>query len=435
MTEQGHKLATLIKAVQDLTEKVDLNHRETSQRLTALEGADQPQAGPSSAPQNNNNAKTADTSASSQDQPQQQPTRHHHQQQLQQNQQFVPLPQQASIVPPYQAGSLNGHYVAPISGYISQPSPTPVLPRRAARPESDIQCDFKALKDSLVKVRLHSDLCVNDSRTGIKREDQGAYDVLVKAARYVETSLKVLDNIQQAGDVTQQDLENLALCGLAQVRYLQDEYSALVVQGTCSKDIGRLFRSFRRNTSGLTEDAIDDLRNASQVAAAMQPQQNSQQYQPQRQGRSSGRGFRFQNGRGRGQVTQWQSNRDSVYGNFTSRGVPSRRNNEDGTHQDQWSIHGIMAPINPLTRCVDKWAEIGASDTVTDWIVGCVPVRLINDETPPCFNRTNPKFNPAEKHFVRQELSDLLSLGIIEQIFYIPFCISPIKTGKKERKR
>ena len=173
MTEQGHELATLIKAVQDLTEKVDLNHRETSQSLTALEGADQPQAEPSSAPQDNNNAKTADTSASSQDQPQQQPTRHHHQQQLQQNQQFVPLPQQASIVPPYQAGSLNGHYVAPISGYISQPSPTPVLPRRAARPESDIQCDFKALKDSLVKVRLHSDLCVNDSRTGIKREDQG----------------------------------------------------------------------------------------------------------------------------------------------------------------------------------------------------------------------------------------------------------------------
>ena len=112
--------------------------RRTSQRLTALEGVEQAQAGPSSAPQDNNNAKTADPSASSQDQPQQQPTPYHYQQ-LQQKQQFVPLPQQASIVPPYQAGSLNGHYVAPISGYISQPSPTPVLPRRAASPESDIQ--------------------------------------------------------------------------------------------------------------------------------------------------------------------------------------------------------------------------------------------------------------------------------------------------------
>ena len=146
MTKQGHELATLIKAVQNLTEKVDLNHRETSQRITALEGAEQAQAGPSSAPQDNNNTKTADPCASSQDQPQQQPTRHHHQQQLQQNQQLVPLPQQASIVPPYQAGSLYGHYVAPISGYISQPSPTPVLPRRAARPESDIQCDSRHLK-------------------------------------------------------------------------------------------------------------------------------------------------------------------------------------------------------------------------------------------------------------------------------------------------
>ena len=54
----------------------------------------------------------------------------------------------------------------------------------------------------------------------------------METARYVETFLKILDNIQQTGDATQQDLENLALCGLAQVRYMQDEYSALVVQGT-----------------------------------------------------------------------------------------------------------------------------------------------------------------------------------------------------------
>ena len=73
MTEQVHELATLIKAVQDLTEKVDLNHRDTSQCLIAL--------------RDNNNAKTADPSTSSQDQ---QPTRHHHHDQLQQNQQFVP---------------------------------------------------------------------------------------------------------------------------------------------------------------------------------------------------------------------------------------------------------------------------------------------------------------------------------------------------------
>ena len=51
------ELATLIEAVQDLTENVDLNQCETSQRLTALEGADQVQAAPQFAPQDNNNAK------------------------------------------------------------------------------------------------------------------------------------------------------------------------------------------------------------------------------------------------------------------------------------------------------------------------------------------------------------------------------------------
>ncbi len=50
------------------------------------------------------------------------------------------------------------------------------------------------------------------------------------------------------------------------MKYLRDEYSALVVQGTCNCDVSRLFRSFRHNTSGLTADAIEGLHNASQVA-------------------------------------------------------------------------------------------------------------------------------------------------------------------------
>ncbi len=46
----------------------------------------------------------------------------------------------------------------------------------------------------------------------------------------------------------------------------------MVVQVSCNREVSRLFRSFRRNTSGLTQDAIDDLRKALHIAAAMSTQ-------------------------------------------------------------------------------------------------------------------------------------------------------------------
>ena len=116
-----------------------------------------------------------------------------------------------------------------------------------------------ALKDSLTKVRLPNEMKLHENRCGIKREDQQHFNVLSKSARYVETSMKILLNINSPQEITQEKLEQLALVNIAQINYLQDEYSTLVVQGTCNPQVGKMFRAFRKNTSGLSGSAIDDL--------------------------------------------------------------------------------------------------------------------------------------------------------------------------------
>ena len=105
-------------------------------------------------------------------------------------------------------------------------------------------------------MRLPSQIRLNESRQNIKREDQGTFNLVAKSARYVETSLRVLQTIDEATRVTPKHPENLLLVQMAHINFLQDEYGALIVQGTCNKEVGKLFRAFRKNTSGLSGDAI-----------------------------------------------------------------------------------------------------------------------------------------------------------------------------------
>jgi hypothetical protein len=66
----------------------------------------------------------------------------------------------------------------PMTGPIGQTSPT------FCAAGEDIQGDFKVLKDSLNTVRLYAKLNFNDSRSGIKREDNVTYNNLAKSAGF-----------------------------------------------------------------------------------------------------------------------------------------------------------------------------------------------------------------------------------------------------------
>ena len=89
---------------------------------------------------------------------------------------------------------------------------------------SEIQEKFNVIKSSLDKVILSPRFKLHASRTGVKREDQRTLNVVSKCGRYVETALKLVSESDD-GDAAQ-----LSIVLIAQLKYLQDEFAALLVK-------------------------------------------------------------------------------------------------------------------------------------------------------------------------------------------------------------
>ena len=157
----------------------------------------------------------------------------------------------------------------------------------------DYQAEYSAIKDSVQAVRLPADQKLQDSRTGIRRQDQGTYNNLARSARYTETALKLLSTLDEPPQDPHlaQCIQSLFIVNLAHMRYLQDEYSALLVQGTINQETARIYRAFRRNTSGLTPEAITSLQQAASIVSAANQSNNSTSDRPR--GRGRGRGGNF----------------------------------------------------------------------------------------------------------------------------------------------
>ena len=75
-------------------------------------------------------------------------------------------------------------------------------------------------------VILPPTLKVHDSRSGIKKEDQKALNVISKCSKYTETDLKLISKSQDGPPL---DIEQLLVWLIAEINYLQDEYAALFV--------------------------------------------------------------------------------------------------------------------------------------------------------------------------------------------------------------
>ena len=211
-------------------------------------------------------------------------------------------------------GSQFGQQEAPFAGnpgQFQQPQQTTgaFSPERlSSLATEDIQGEFQALKDSHQRVKLSSDFKLNENKTGIARSDQSSYNIIVKSGRYVETGLKILSqiDIERLPPDIKELLGDLFVCESAHIRYLQEEYASLLVQGQYGRDTSRLFRSLQRNTSAFNPQSLEQLRNAVTITAAARP--------TQRGGFGRGRG-----GFGRG------SNRQDIFQQFQNRSVPTRR--------------------------------------------------------------------------------------------------------------
>lgn len=187
-----------------------------------------------------------------------------------------------------------------------------------------IQEKFNVIKSSVDKVILPPQLKLHDSRSGIKREDQPILNVVSKCGRYIETALKLLSESEEGKPI---DIASLSITLVANLKFLQDEYAALLVKGRFDNNTSQLFRSLQKNNSGFDEASLANVRVAAELSSiALRFQPNSSYRGGYRSGNYRGGGFRG-NYRGRG-------NRD-IFHNLQGSNFPrfhppsSQHNNKD----------------------------------------------------------------------------------------------------------
>ncbi len=188
----------------------------------------------------------------------------------------------------------------------------------------DPQSEFGAIKEAVNRIKLPSDLRLNDSKQGIRREDQQALNVITRSARYVETTIKLLGTLNpDTGKLSLDEYSDLYNVQLAHIRYLQDEYSALVVQNKFNKQTAQMFRSLQRNTSGLNERSLDTLKLATSITATAAGSSSasgggaSSDFNWRERRRGGGNSFR--GGRG------YRGGGNDMYHRFASRNIPTQR--------------------------------------------------------------------------------------------------------------
>ena len=144
----------------------------------------------------------------------------------------------------------------------------------------DVQGEFQNIKDTVQKTNLSPEFRLNDAgnRSGIKRQDQVWANCIARSARYVETSIKLLSNTN-TDHVRATDIENLFVVQLAHIKFLQEEFQSVLVKGLFDENTGKVFRSLQKNTSPLSQEAVQTLKNTTQIVQAQAIlQQNQSSY-------------------------------------------------------------------------------------------------------------------------------------------------------------
>ena len=153
-----------------------------------------------------------------------------------------------------------------------------------------VQKEFNAIRNALQRVKLPNDLVVADNRRqGVSRKDQIRMNVVAECAKYVETSLKLLSTIQSAGEISEGDIQDLITVQIAQVRYLQEEHSLILVNNSFGDGVEKIYRNLRKHPTHFPPDAIDALQ------AAVTLNSHQQTSEPRGRGRGS---YSFRGGRG-----------------------------------------------------------------------------------------------------------------------------------------
>ena len=157
----------------------------------------------------------------------------------------------------------------------------------------ELQMQYKAVKDSVQRVRLPPGLKLETSLRGVGQQFNKTARVIHAAADYSETLLKLLLTIDTSKDpITISDdlVDCLVVAVTAQVRYLQSEKSVCFISGRFGEEVGNLFREFKTHASSLSASDIGVLENVIQLSAARQQQPRGRGFQGQRRPYNNYRG-------------------------------------------------------------------------------------------------------------------------------------------------
>ena len=159
----------------------------------------------------------------------------------------------------------------------------------------DIQSCYNAIKSSLASQKIPPSLSVSADKTGVRRADQPVHNILIKVSKFSETIIKIIQSPDYS-DSEPKRLEDILTVTTALVQVLQEETTALVVQGSFDDGVAKFFRSLQR-TNNFSADSLENLRAAASIAAV---------YRPQHQRGRGGAGGGYHQ-RGQGYPGQWRS--------------------------------------------------------------------------------------------------------------------------------
>ena len=128
-----------------------------------------------------------------------------------------------------------------------------------------VQDEFQSIKDKLSAVKIPQELRVGTSRNGIRREDNTAANIIANSAKYVETTIKLLWNLDE--NPSSESLIELFSIQKAHIEYLRQEHSGLVVAGQFGNKTSQLFKNLARGTSNLDDHHLDILSKAVQITS------------------------------------------------------------------------------------------------------------------------------------------------------------------------
>ncbi len=222
--------------------------------------------------------------------------------------------QQVPVVPVYhQVVSHPGSVPTTYPWVHSFPRQVPNLAQGlAADPQSHPQFDenfyvqqqFLGIKDSVQRVILNPTYRLTcDSRWQPKQEDKALSACIKASAKYVETNLKLLSQIQEdieacPDNALKEKLSYLFVCNKAHINYLQKKYSVAILRKKLRKEASELFEVLEDNPVLFPPASLQNVEVATRLAANLPPPENNSNRggwgwrRNNRGGQPAGRGYR-----------------------------------------------------------------------------------------------------------------------------------------------